>query len=321
MRFTKYLILLSVLFVAFARAQVTLPFAINKEGLPADTTTIVKSQTNGRITPGYFATSGFQEGDLVPEFWLYDTAGNVCQLSKLLAEGKPVLLIAASYTCPQSRKTIESKLHTLNSKYGKKINIRLIYVIEAHPSQPDICPYTGAVYTTGANLRDSILFRQPITYAERKLMAVNLIHQHEVNVPVLIDSPDNAYWRHFGPAPNNAYLLTPNGVVFKKYAWLDNSNFADNIDALLNDKAAMKLNIEKDVYVEKNDAGASIMHVKERGRYAMLMYNSMGKIVFANSNMTVTEYNLNPINLPKGEYSIVIKKSISDTHCVPYHRN
>ncbi len=314
------LLLLSFFLVAFVDAQITLPYKINKEGLPADTSSIAKSKTSGGTTPGYFATSGYQEGDLVAEFWLYDTAGKVCQLSKLLAEGKPVLLIAASYTCPQSRKNIETKLQTLNAIYGTKVNIRLIYVIEAHPSQPDICPYTGAVYTTGANFRDSILFRQPKTYAERKIMAGHLIRQQEVNVPVLLDSPDNAYWRHFGPAPNNAYLLTPNGVVYKKYAWLENPNFGDNITELLRDKAAMKINIEKELYVEKNAAGASIMHVKERGRYAMLMYNSTGKIVFANSNMTVTEYNLNTLNLPKGEYSIVIKKSISDTHCVPYQR-
>lgn len=321
MNFSKLISLLFICCVSLLQAQVVLPFAINKEGLPADTSKLSFSQTEGGLTPGFFSTCGIQIADFAPDFVLYDTAGTACQLSKMLADGKPALLIAASYTCPQSRKNISDKLDILNRLYGDKVNIRLIYTIEAHPVEPDICPYTGEVYTTGANFRDSILFRQPGTYLQRKKMAQKLIREFAVTVPVLIDSPDNAWWRNFGPAPNNAYLISPRGVVVEKYGWLENPNFGNDIMDLLKDKPAMQTNIQNEIYIGKEKGTEDpTLFIKNGDDFSLDLYDATGKIVYADENESATALNLDKIPVAEGEYTLVVKISEGESYCLRYSR-
>lgn len=42
-----------------------------------------------------------------------------------------------------------------------------------------------------------------------------------IDANILIDGPDNEYHTHFGPAPNNAYLIGTTGIVRFKEGWLD----------------------------------------------------------------------------------------------------
>jgi hypothetical protein len=320
MKFYKLFLFLFILSASLLQAQAVLPFAINKEGLPTDTSKLSFSQSEGGITPGFFSTCGIQINDFAPDFVLYDTAGTACQLSKMLTDGKPVLLIAASYTCPQSRKNIKDKLEILTRLYSDKVNIRLIYTIEAHPVEPDICPYTGAVYTTGANFRDSILFRQPETYLQRKKMAARLIRELKITVPVLIDTPDNAWWRNFGPAPNNAYLISPRGVVIEKYGWLENPNFGTDITDLLKDKAAMQTNTQNEIYIEKDKGtGWPMLFIKESGRsFSVDVYDASGEIIYTIVKDTGSPLGLNTIPVAKEEYKLVVKISEGQSYCLPY---
>jgi hypothetical protein len=321
MKFFKLCFISFLLSVTFLNAQVVLPYAINKEGLPADTAKLVMSKTDNGLKPGYFATCGIQEKDIAPDFTLYDTAGVPCQLSKLLAEGKPVLLIAASYTCPQSRQNITTRLVELSKRFGSRINIRLIYIIEAHPVAPDACPYTGIPYTTEANEKDSILFPQPKTYAERRKMAAILAKNLDVTIPILIDSPDNSWWLTYGPAPNNAYLITPTGMVYKKYAWLANPNFGTDITILIRDETAMKSNFSNTVHIEKGGESGkhSILYVSGL-HYSIDVFNDAGKIVNHKSSVDAGTFDLDKIKLTTGEYKVVVKTAEGYSYCLRYKR-
>jgi hypothetical protein len=305
---------------SFLQAQVTLPYQLNQQIFPSDSAKIISPQTFQGMAPGIQPKSGFVEGDIVPDFVLYDTAGTYCHLSELLGEGKPVLLIAGSYTCPQTRKNVRENLNRLQKLYGEKINIRLIYTLEAHPRAPDVCPYTGAVYTSAANFHDSILFRQPVNYLQRKKMAEELIHDLQITTPVLIDSPDNMWWKNFGPAPNNAYLLTPFGMVYKKYATFESKYFEKDFNDLLKNTRLMKNGFDEDVLIETNSEGLYRIHVKNDQFYSIIIFDSAGKITYTNGKMQKDPIKLSAIPLIPDEYGVVIKIYNGHSYCVHYTR-
>jgi hypothetical protein len=182
---------------------------------------------------GSFYTSGYQVGDTVPDFKLYAINGDSLVLSKSLLSGKPALLIAGSLTCPVFR----AKVATINqvvSTYSPLINVYVIYTIDAHPTDTSV--YFGYVNVTSQNTSAGILFPQPVTYGGRKAMVDTMDHWVNLNAPVFIDGPCNGWWHHYGPAPNNAYLIDTNGTVALKHGWFH--KYPDNIycdlDSILN---------------------------------------------------------------------------------------
>ncbi|MDX2171875.1 MAG: T9SS type A sorting domain-containing protein [Bacteroidota bacterium] len=167
---------------------------------------------------GSYYTSGLSVGDTVPDFKLYAINGDSLILSNELSAGKPILLISGSLTCPVFR----NKVNTINqviSTYGSAIKVFVIYTIEAHPTDTSV--YFGYINVTNQNTSAGILFPQPTTYGARKQMVDTMSSFVSLNAPVFVDGPCNQWWKTFGPAPNNAYLIKPNGVVAKKHGWFD----------------------------------------------------------------------------------------------------
>jgi hypothetical protein len=224
----KIITLLSLLFLfATSPAQTLLP-SIGIGSLPADTTSIC---TIPWYT-GSFSASGLQPGDTAADFTLYDVNGNSFNLAAALALGKPVLLVSASYTCPVFRSKVPS-INNVVSTYGSQVTTAIIYCVEAHPT--DTSPYFGYVNTTNANQQAGILFAQPTTYGGRKNMVDTLLANMSVSAPVYLDGPCNNWWQYYGPAPNNAYLIGTDGIVFAKHPWYDSypDNIECDIDSLL----------------------------------------------------------------------------------------
>ncbi len=187
---------------------------------------------------GSFYTSGLQEGNFAHDFKLYDLNGDSLVLSQKLANGKPVLLIAGSLTCP----VFMGKIPLINqviATYGNQLQVFVIYVLEAHPTDTSV--YFGYVNTTQQNINAGILFPQPQTYGERKHLADTLDYWATLNAPAFIDGPCNEWWSTFGPAPNNAYLIEPNGKIFAKHGWFhkNQDNIFCDIDSLLNINSGM----------------------------------------------------------------------------------
>ena len=203
--------------------------SIGLSALPADTAAICA----GPPYTGSYDTTGYAVGDTVADFTLYTVAGAPVTLSSVLQGGMPVLLVSASYTCPVFRGKI-AELNRIDSIYQGQLKVYVVYTLEAHPIV-DPSPYSGTVWTTAQNQQAGVLFRQPTTYGERKALIDSMTQAAYLRPEVLVDGPCNPWWQHFGPAPNNATLIQPDGRVFAKHDWFHRSplNSYCDIDSLL----------------------------------------------------------------------------------------
>ena len=210
--FTSFLLLL---FLPIAYSQVDLGPSIGIGDLPSNNTPICDIPL---YLDGYGGT-GFFAGDLIPDFNLFDLNGNELVMSEFLAQGKPVLLIAGSYTCPVFRERI-NVINALVNQLGDQLEVIVIYELEAHPFN-DISPYFGYENPGQANIAEGILYNQPDTYGERKNMVATMLSEVNIQAPIYIDGPCNEWWSNFGPAPNNAYLISTEGIVLSKHPWFN----------------------------------------------------------------------------------------------------
>jgi hypothetical protein len=193
-----------------------------------------------------FSNAGFLPGDTIPLFKLYDLNGDSMEIETAFNKGKPALLISGSYTCPVFRGKI-ADINAIVASYSNYIAMGIVYVIEAHPDT-DVSPYSGTVWTNTDNYNENILYRQPLTYGERKAIVSDMINNYTaIDMPIVIDGPCNDWWLTFGPAPNMAYLITSEGIVFTKHGWFNQApyNMSDDIDSLLG-SSGIKYN-EQDV--------------------------------------------------------------------------
>lgn len=227
-------LLLNILAVTLA-AQVQLGPCINSGQLPGGGDSVI--QVSGYIdSTQQFMSGGFQVGQTVDDFILYDKNSVQYQLSQLLSTGKPVLLLSGSYSCPAYRYTMDQVLPDIVAIYDTNVVFLIVYQLEAHPVGPDYSPFSDTVFTTSQNVTDGILIPQHRVYADR----INRSVQSEAALgsvcPVLMDDPANEFFWAYGPSPNNGYLITPDGWVYAKYGWMMGSKNTciANINQLLN---------------------------------------------------------------------------------------
>ena len=227
----KSAFLLAFLFFSLAaKAQVLLP-GIGLDQLPSDADSICDIQVY--IDPdGTYMSPAHQQGDTIPEFKLYDLSGDSLVLSEALS-ARPVLLVGGSYTCPVFRNKVQ-QINAVHNFYQGDVDVFVIYSVEAHPIV-DISPYFGFVNPGTANQDQGILYEQPKTYGERRQIVADMQNNMNILPPVYIDGPCNEYWLNYGLAPNNAYLIDTNGVVFSKHGWFNKPphNIQNDIDSLL----------------------------------------------------------------------------------------
>lgn len=87
-----------------------------------------------------FENNGVKPGDAVPDLDVVRLDGSPALLSKLWQE-KPTLLVTASLTCGRSR-VRQPWVEELAKKYQDRINVAVLYTIEAHPVV-DPSPYAA----------------------------------------------------------------------------------------------------------------------------------------------------------------------------------
>jgi hypothetical protein len=186
--------------------------------LPAQSPLPTDSICSIPVYTGSFYTVGPSEGQFAPDFTLYDSSGQGFHLASELQQGKPILVVNGSLTCPVFRDKIPL-INQIQSMYGSVLTTIVVLTVEAHPTT--ISPYFGMVNITGQNQQAGILYPQPQTYGERLQLASILQNQFPLNVPVLLDLPCNMWWNTYGPAPNNAYLIQSDGRIFRKHGWFN----------------------------------------------------------------------------------------------------
>ncbi len=175
-----------------------------------------------------FATAHPQPGDFLPDLFLQSLKEKEGKQSlRYATQGEVNLLITASLTCPKTRQHMPA-LQELKEKYGKRLGITIVYVIEAHPEK-DICPYLGVVDVTDANLRDKILLRQPKTMDERMKLVRSFADRYPVDATVLVDTIENLAWRALGRSPNLALLSNDDDKVLFRQGWFDPTKLDEEV--------------------------------------------------------------------------------------------
>lgn len=98
----------------------------------------------------------------------------------------------------------------------------MVYTIDAHPKHPDRCPYKGTVWEANYSK-----YRQPKNYQDR-LSNAGDTRVLDKRVHVVVDDlaphnttmgGNNPLWCGWGPAPNAAWLLRPDGKVNLAQLW------------------------------------------------------------------------------------------------------
>ncbi len=211
-------------------AQVPLNTFIGQTALPNDEDVVCEIPIYPDVTTNLEQPL---EGELVHDFKLYTLEGDSVQMSGVLNDGKPVLLIGCNYTCYVYRGKLDV-VNEMKAMYGDLINIYLVYTVEAHPVI-DFSPYFGYENVGADNYAEGILYRQPTTYGERKAIVSDMLDNMAIDVPVLIDGPCNEFWSNYGTAPNPAWLIAPDGVVFDAQKWFNKApdDMYASIDELL----------------------------------------------------------------------------------------
>lgn len=227
----RYRLVVFILFLssaAFCQGPYLKP-SIGLASLPALNTAICPIP----VYLGNYLASGYHLDDTIPDFTFYDVNGNATSMHDLLLAKKPVLLVAGSYTCPEFRYKVPD-INAMEQFYAGLLKIVVVYIVEAHPDNA-ICPYTGNLNITNYNIQDNVLYDQPGSYGARVAMVDTMNAHLNVLPQVLIDGPCNEWWTHFGPAPNNAYLIDTNGIVVGKNGWYNynTENMWCSIDSLL----------------------------------------------------------------------------------------
>lgn len=225
----RFLTLPPLIAAAFfgVQAQPNLLPSLNTAVLPADSDPICNLPTQ---TPP-ITSCGRPEGEQAADFTLFDINGAAFNLEDALLQGKPVLMISSSYTCPVFRNKV-GKINQLVADYSSQLTIVIVYTPEAHPYL-DISPYFGAVNTGQQNIDAGILYEQPETYGERKAVLQALLDSIQIDAPIYLDGPCNEWWDYYGPQPNNAYLIDTNGTIHTHHDWFD--KLPDDIDCDIED--------------------------------------------------------------------------------------
>jgi hypothetical protein len=174
-----------------------------------------------------FESNGVKPGETVPDLDVVRLDGSPAPLSELWQE-KPTLLVTASLTCGRSR-VRQPWVEELAKKYQDRINVAVLYTIEAHPV---IDPSPYAAYSpelesaehpgerAGGNRgEDGYARRQPTDLEERMLLAEEFKDVVRVEVPMVMDGMSNQAWKALGGGPNMGLFIGRDGKVAVKQAW------------------------------------------------------------------------------------------------------
>lgn len=138
---------------------------------------------------------GVRPGAMFPDFTLTDIVGNKIRRDDLL--GKPVLLVAASVTCPMTASAMPI-LHRFHREYGEKVRFVTLYVREAHPGES---------------------FPQPEKMTEKRLHARELRERDLISWQMLVDDIDGTVHHALDNKPSAAVFLDADGTVVYRSLW------------------------------------------------------------------------------------------------------
>lgn len=214
-----------------------------KKRPPSLTSEITFDKSEGVKDYQLWEEMGFHDGDQSPNFTLYSGSGKKFNLYEQLQEQKkPVMLITGSYTCDITRHNLKA-INELSDSIRKQIAVYMVYTLEAHPADvPSPYSTNEKPWIVKDNIKDSVAEVQPATYGERIELAERWVADYQVKPEVLIDTPENGFWKHFGQAPNMVYVILPNGIIYFRQTWFNEKSVKEKIDALMDNDPSRFIN-------------------------------------------------------------------------------
>lgn len=166
-------------------------------------------RTAALVSDMYYRADDPGPGDRVPRFTLPTVDGG--EVASAALGTRPVLLVFGSRTCPVTESAMP-RINRLHAEYGDRVRFVLVQTREAHPGER---------------------IPQPGTFEEKLQHARRLRDHHEVAFEVAIDDIDGTLHRAFGPKPNSAYLIDPDGTILFRAHWAnDEETLRRVIDAV-----------------------------------------------------------------------------------------
>lgn len=165
-----------------------------------------------------FSDTGVQEDQAVDALQLHILDGKSYDLGSAWRD-RPALLVLSSISCPVSRDNCPA-VDRIAITYAGKINVVVIYTLEAHPVGA-VSPYSDREWLTDRNVRDHVLVKQPADLAQRIAVAKQYRELKQIRATLVVDDIDNRAWNHIGPGPNSAILVGTRGDVLFRQGWLD----------------------------------------------------------------------------------------------------
>lgn len=267
---------------------------------------------------GLFLNAGFQPGNSVIDFTLFDTAGVADNLYSHFGQGKPVVLISGSYTCPQFRNCLSNLIPNINQNYDTLIDILIIYTLEAHPELPWNSPYAYGPWVSSINVTAGISFPQQQNYGQRLYMADTTLNSIPTTHTLLLDDTCNTWLSTFGPGPNMCYVLSENGIVRGKYGlgWNSRIELLRTIDIELGlfPTALQQLNGQPPKLFNHPSQQARLETAYAHA-YSMTITDITGRLVFTASEIDPAQpFWFSQLGLQSGSYVITLDNGRHTIH-------
>jgi hypothetical protein len=100
-------------------------------------------------------------------------------------------------------------LNTLYKEYRDRVAFHVIYIEEAHPID---------AWQVNDNLKDDVLVKSTTTAEERDRVADVCLAKLGIELPALIDEPDNRVERAYTAWPDRLYVVDRDGRIASKSA-------------------------------------------------------------------------------------------------------
>ncbi|MDQ6678246.1 MAG: tetratricopeptide repeat protein [Acidobacteriota bacterium] len=167
--------------------------------------TIVNGPASGSLAPDF---------SLVRHDFLRHGSSERVQLSQFRGKS-PVLLVFASYSCPQFRAQV-AKLNSLYQRYGKRIPFLLVYIREAH---------AGEGWQSSINRRDGIEVPEAKTAVQKQANADLCLRKLKIFFSAAIDDLTGSAEKAYAAWPSRVFLVNTQGrIAFQTH--LDEQEFS-----------------------------------------------------------------------------------------------
>ncbi len=166
---------------------------------------------------------GLKPHDVAPDFSLPVLAGGKTVSLSSFRGKTPVVLVFASYSCPNFRAAAPS-LRDLQKRYGSQAPFLLVYIREAH---------TAETWESGRNARDGVQVQAAANITEKREHASYCLRQLHLAFPAVVDGMDGEVEKLYSAWPSLAVIVGKDGRVIYSTRLTELDYRAENMQSAL----------------------------------------------------------------------------------------